>query len=148
MAIELLTSFGMDILSGWADWSASREQGKISRETLEQQIALYNKQKKQLIEAYGQRDKLMTDVFGNEIRKTSRILEEQKAKTGLAFSGSAEEYGKFETDKLRSDIGQAKFQSRMEREKILSDIDITIKGLEGQKRQAEAMENEKFLGIF
>ncbi len=182
--VGMVATIGLDMFEGWLDFSSEKKQAKISRKTLAEQIKLYQEQKQKLASAYDQKQRLISGIYGRRIQETegifetktkafqsegeelSRGIEDQKARTGLAFSGTAEEKGEFATEKfklgaesahlqfssslnqLRDTLSSAKFQTRMERDKVFSDLDITIAGLKGKKKQARAKEKEKFLGIF
>ena len=137
-----------------------------------------------LVEAYEAKGDIITDIYGTRIQSTKDLFKEQttatnimgkeltynveesKARTGLAFSGSATRRGETEQDKFRSGVRTQglqyrsqldelknryraeEFENKFEKDKVLSDLDISLANLRGQKRQAEAQENQKFLGIF
>ena len=172
MGIDLisLASFGTGLIDSGFSYSANREQAKISKKTLSEQIKEYQAQRGQLEEAYSYKNKLIGDIYGRRMDETrtafgnkefgiNRKTEDTAGRTGLAYSGTVEEKGEYEMstlkDEFASSLNQLKdtlastqFQSTMERDKVLSDLDITISGLKGQKRAAKAADDQKFLGIF
>ena len=92
---------GLKIGESIFDASSDRAAARSNIKSIDEQIALMNKQKDELAFAYGQRKEMITDQFGNKIdfltESTGRELgnigerfDVAKSGSGLAFSGTLE----------------------------------------------------------
>ena len=161
---------GLSIYEGISGAGSQRESAKANIKSIDEQIALMNKQKDELAFAYGQRKEMITDQFGNKIdfltESTSKELGEigrgfdvASSKTGLAFSGTVES-GRERTEESTRDafgfrreglydmLGESLFDVEMQQMEKFGDIDLSIAGLQQQRKIEKQRSEEYFLGIF
>ena len=179
-----LAIFAADLVGGYGEFSANKKKAQMTERQLERQMAMYGQQRDQLAKAYEYKRGLIGDIYGKRIEETKDLfgteikgfqlgketlnkdIENKKAATGFAYSGTVEEMGESATEKfdlnvveqrqrfasnlsqLKDTLSSAQFQNTMERDQVLSNIDITIEGLRGQEAAAHSASKEKYLGIF
>ena len=67
MAVVEAIVGGLSIYEGISGASSDRANARANIKSIDEQIALMNKQKDELAFAYGQRKEMITDQFGNKI---------------------------------------------------------------------------------
>jgi len=179
-----IAMFAGDLIGGYGSFSANKDKAQKTERMLERQIAMYGQQREDLAKAYEYKKGLIGDIYGRRIDETKDLfgtkikgfqlgketlnkdIENKKAATGFAYSGTVDEMGESATEKFDLNVGEqrqqfasnlsqlkdtlssAQFQNTMERDQVLSNIDITIEGLIGQEKAAHSATKERYLGIF
>lgn len=161
---------GLSLFEGITGASSSREMARRGKESVEEQMKLLNRQRRELEQLYAEKGEIVTDVYGNKVTNLlertglnltdiSDRFDAVASRSGLAFSGTAER--RRDLSERRTTLAY-KSDARSLYDKLVSDrmdldiaksrefgnIDIQLAGLEGQADIYEAQANQRFLGIF
>jgi len=150
--------------------SSARDQARDNIKSIDEQIALMNKQKEELALAYGQKKEMVTDQFGNKVEQLTEgtgqalgDIREQSdvaaSKTGLSFSGTVERgQGKaeertrdafgYKREGLYDMLGESLFNIEMQQMEKFGEIDTSVAALQQQRKIEKEKSNDYFLGIF
>ena len=164
-----LGMFGVSVIGGIGGSASERNVGEANVQSIDEQIALLNKQREELAKAFTEKKSIVTDKFGNKINflqestafKSGDIRDRYDTAAGqtdLAFSGTVEhgreradeglrsEFG-YERKGLQDMLGESLFNIDMEREDRFGQIDSQILGLKAQRKTEEERSNASFLGL-
>ena len=165
----LPAALGLSVVEGISGASTERNVGEANVESIDEQIALLNKQREELAKAFTEMKSIVTDKFGNKINflqestafKSGNIRDRYDTAAGqtdLAFSGTVEygrekaeeglrsEYG-YQREGLQDMLGESLFNIDMERTEKFGQIDSQILGLKAQRKVEEERSNASFLGL-
>jgi len=165
----LPAALGLSVVEGISGASTERNVGEANVESIDEQIALLNKQREELAKAFTEKKSIVTDKFGNKINflqestafKSGNIRDRYDTAAGqtdLAFSGTVEygrekaeeglrsEYG-YQREGLQDMLGESLFNIDMERTEKFGQIDSQILGLKAQRKVEEERSNASFLGL-
>ena len=161
---------GLGFLDSAFSAGSARDEARANLTSIDEQIALLNKQRQQLATAYDQKKGIVTDQFGNKIKSFEfetglegfnirEGADRASSKTNLAYSGTVETTKERELDTLSSRydtkrtsmydaLEESMFNIDMERTEKFAQIDSNITGLKAERRVQDERSREKFLGIF
>jgi hypothetical protein len=161
---------GVNMLEGITSAVSNRENARMNLTSIDEQIELLNKQRRELTKAYEEKKGIAKEKFGHKesyLRETTgdrfgdieNKYDVAASKTGLAFSGTVEYGRERETDVLKSgyeftrenlydQLGESLLNIEMEKTDKLGQIDAQGAGLLAQRKMYDEMSRDKFLGIF
>ena len=162
-------ALGLSVVEGISGASTERNVGEANVQSIDEQIALLNKQREELAKAFTEKKSIVTDKFGNKLSflqestafKSGNIRDRYDTAAGqtdLAFSGTVEygrekaeeglrsEYG-YQREGLQDMLGESLFNIDMERTEKFGQIDSQILGLKAQRKVEEERSNASFLGL-
>ena len=101
----------------------------------------------------------MSQRVGESLYDIERASESGAAQTGLAYSGTVETQAsnlkrrqtkgyQLGFESLAQQLKEAHGLLDIQREQDVANIDLTVAGLEGERKMLEAQRESKFLGIF
>ena len=165
-----IVGIGLSLWQGISGAQEEREQANIQKDSIGREMELLRKQKTELTKQYGVRGEQLSDKFGNKAntllnRLSTNMLQgqEQKrdvqARTGLQYSGTVNRKSEIDSNALRSTnkLGQKSLFDQYKSDELelgfsetreQGQLDVRLSGLEGQYKAADALSNERFLGIF
>ena len=161
---------GVSMLEGILGAGSARDVARANVTSIDEQIALLNKQRKELstafeqkkgiaTEGYERKEEYLRETTGERLGDVDYKYDVAASKTDLAFSGTVERGREKETDVLQSgyefgreslydQLGANLLNIEMEKADRFGQIESQIAGLTAQRRVEDARASDRFMGIF
>lgn len=171
--MDPLIAGGMVALNIWEGISgavSARDAARANVTSIDEQIAMLNKQRRELAtafeqkkgiatEGYGRKEEYLRETTGERLGDIDYKYDVATSKTGLAFSGTVEYGRERETDILQSgyefgreslydQLGASLLDIEMERADKFGQIDAQVAGLKAQRKVEDERTRDKFMGLF